>query len=77
MQRKCVSFINQIQVTSAAVMLMWPSMERQKNALISFPGPLCSFGLDYTGMSYLRGRLEEPVSMGTETVCSASQVEEL
>lgn len=56
---------------------MWPSMERQKSALISFPGPLCSFGLDYTGMSYLRGRLEEPVSMGTETVCSASQVEEL
>lgn len=48
-----------------------------KNALISFPGPLCSFGLDYTGMSYLRGRLEEPVSMGTETMCSASQVEEL
>jgi len=54
-----VSFINQIGVTSAAVMLMWPGMERQKSVLISFPGPLYSFGLDYTGMSYLRRRLEE------------------
>lgn len=62
--------INPIQATSVAVMLMEPSMERHNGALISFPGLLCSFGLDYTGMSYLRERLEEPVSMGTEAICA-------